>query len=141
MGAPEVHSLPLGDLEPYDDFGSATLVVDGEQEWPVLVADTASLRSQGLMSVTDLGPWAGMVFVWEEPTDGGFWMKDTPLSLDIIFVGVDGRVLNVAANTEPYSTLSVSSAGLTSAVLELRGGRAAELGIEPGDKVEYSLPE
>ena len=68
-------------------------------------------------------------------------MKNTPLSLDIIFVGIDGRITNIAANTEPYSLLSVSSAGLTSAVLELRGGRAAALGIEPGDKVEYSLPD
>ena len=68
-------------------------------------------------------------------------MKNTPLSLDIIFVGTDGRIMNIAANTEPYSLLSVSSDGLTSAVFELRAGRSAELGIKPGDKVEYSLPE
>ena len=86
----------LGDLEPYDGFGSATLVVDGEQEWPVLVADTASLRSQGLMSVTDLGPWAGMVFVWEEPTDGGFWMKDTLIPLSIYWLDGDGAIVAIA---------------------------------------------
>jgi hypothetical protein len=56
-------------------------------------------------------------------------------------VGTDGRILNIAANTEPYSLLSVSSGGLTSAVFELRAGRSAALGIKPGDKVEYSLPE
>lgn len=107
----------------------------------VELADTDEAQSRGLMFRNELGDFEGMLFPSDGPEPRSFWMKNTPLSLDIIFVGVDGRVLNVAANTEPYSTLSVSSAGLTSAVLELRGGRAAELGIEPGDKVEYSLPQ
>ena len=107
----------------------------------VELADTDEAQTRGLMFRNELGDYEGMLFPSEGPEPRSFWMKNTPLSLDIIFVGVDGRVLNIAANTEPYSTLSVSSAGLTSSVLELRGGRAAELGIEPGDKVEYSLPE
>ena len=64
-------------------------------------------------------------------------MKNTPLSLDIIFIGVDGRILNIAANTVPYSIQSVSSDGFASAVLELRAGRAAALGIVAGDRVSY----
>ncbi len=68
-------------------------------------------------------------------------MKNTPLSLDIIFVGSDGRISNIAANTVPYSLDSVASSGFAIAVLELRAGRSAELGIVPGDRVIYSLPE
>ncbi len=107
----------------------------------VELADTEEAQSRGLMFRNELGDFEGMLFPSDGPEPRSFWMKNTPLSLDIIFVGTDGRVQNIAANTVPYSTLSVSSAGLTSAVLELRGGRAAELGIEPGDAVEYSLPE
>ena len=107
----------------------------------VELADTDEAQARGLMFRNELGDFEGMLFPSDGPEPRSFWMKNTPLSLDIIFVGVDGRVLNIAANTEPYSTLSVSSEGLTSAVLELRGGRAAELGIAPGDKVEYSLPQ
>ena len=64
-------------------------------------------------------------------------MKNTPLSLDIIFIGVDGRIMNIAANTTPYSLDSVKSDGIASGVLELRAGRAKALGIVPGDKVAY----
>ena len=68
-------------------------------------------------------------------------MKNPPLSLDIIFIGPDGRIANIAANTVPYSLDSVSSKGDASGVLELRAGRAAALGIVPGDRVIYKLPK
>jgi len=71
------------------------------------------------------------------PEPRSFWMKNTPLSLDIIFVGSDGRISNIAANTVPYSLDSVPSSGFAIAVLELRAGRAAQLGIVPGDKVNW----
>ena len=87
---------------------------------------------------TELGDFEGMIFPSAQPEPRSFWMKNTPLSLDIIFVGPDGRVLNIAANTTPYSLESVSSTGLASAVLELRAGRAAALGIKPGDAVVYT---
>jgi hypothetical protein len=86
---------------------------------------------------TELGDFEGMIFPSAAPEPRSFWMKNTPLSLDIIFVGPDGRITNIAANTVPYSLDPVSSTGLASAVLELRAGRAAALGIKPGDKVEY----
>ena len=107
----------------------------------VELAASDAAQARGLMFRNELGDFEGMLFPSDGPEPRSFWMKNTPLSLDIIFVGIDGRITNIAANTEPYSLLSVSSAGLTSAVLELRGGRAAALGIEPGDKVEYSLPD
>ncbi len=78
-----------------------------------------------------------MIFPSETPEARAFWMKNTPLSLDIIFIGMDGRVQNIAADTKPYSLDSVKSDGIASAVLELRAGRAKALGIVPGDKVSY----
>ncbi|MEA3511270.1 MAG: DUF192 domain-containing protein [Actinomycetota bacterium] len=70
-------------------FDTATIAID-EQQLAVAVADTSALRSQGLMGVTDLGGLDGMLFVFEETTDGGFWMKDTLIPLDIAFFDADG---------------------------------------------------
>lgn len=106
----------------------------------VELADTPDAQARGLMYRTELGDFEGMVFPSAVPEERSFWMRNTPLSLDIIFVGPDGRITNIAANTVPYSLRSVSSAGLASAVLELRAGRAAALGIRPGDMVAYQLP-
>jgi uncharacterized membrane protein (UPF0127 family) len=106
----------------------------------VELADTPEAQARGLMFRTRLGDNEGMIFPSAVPEPRSFWMKNTPLSLDIIFIGADGRIANIAANTTPYSLDSVTSQGLASAVLELRAGRAKELGIVPGDKVSYSLP-
>lgn len=103
----------------------------------VEVADTPEAQARGLMFRESLGDFEGMIFPSATPEPRSFWMKNTPLSLDIIFIGPDGRILNIAANTEPYSLASVSSKGPASAVLELRAGRAAALGIVPGDRVSY----
>ena len=106
----------------------------------VELADTPAAQARGLMYRTELGDFEGMLFPSAVPEPRSFWMKNTPLSLDIIFIGPDGRISNIAANTTPYSTDSVSSIGPASAVLELRAGRAAALGIVPGDRVDYVLP-
>lgn len=103
----------------------------------VELADTAEAQQRGLMFRTQLGDNEGMIFPSDVPQQRSFWMKNTPLSLDIIFIGADGRILNIAANTVPYSLESVTSKGNASAVLELRAGRAAELGIVAGDRVTY----
>lgn len=103
----------------------------------VELADTPEAQARGLMFRNQLGDDEGMIFPSAVPESRSFWMKNTPLSLDIIFIGPDGRIANIAANTVPYSLDSVASRGLASAVLELRAGRAAELGIVPGDKVSW----
>lgn len=114
------------------------VISDGQRhEFAVEVARTRQEQARGLMFRTELGPNEGMIFPRTPPDVASFWMKNTPLPLDIIFVGEDGRIMNIAANTVPYSLESVSAIGLTSAVLEIPGGRAAELGIEPGDMVEW----
>ncbi|WP_017666412.1 DUF192 domain-containing protein [Porphyrobacter sp. AAP82] len=125
---------PVSGLEVIDlvvDRGGKTL------NFKVELADTPEAQVKGLMFRTELGDFEGMIFPSEVPEARAFWMKNTPLSLDIIFIGMDGRVQNIAANTTPYSLDSVKSDGIASAVLELRAGRAKALGIVPGDKVTY----
>ena len=102
------------------------------------LADTPQAQARGLMFRTELGPDEAMIFPRRErPSPASFWMKNTPLPLDIIFIGTDERVLNIAAMTVPYSLDSVTSDGIVIGVLEIAGGRAEELGIKPGDKVDW----
>lgn len=110
---------------------------EASHEFHAELADTPELQRKGLMFRTELGPDEAMLFPNEEPTARSFWMKNTPIPLDIIFVGLDGRIANIAAMAEPYSEEPVYSIGSTSAVLEISGGRAEELGIEPGDRVSW----
>ena len=102
----------------------------------VEIARTGEQQSRGLMFREQLGPNEGMIFPYNPPRNAGFWMKNVPIPLDIIFIGPDGRIMNIAANTQPQSTDTVYSDGPASLILEIPGGRAAELGIGPGDRVE-----
>lgn len=130
--APDVH--PVSDLTVIP-----LTVTSGEtvHSFRVELADSAEAQAQGLMFRTELGDDEGMIFPSDPPDVRSFWMKNTPLPLDIIFIGTDGRILNIYPMTTPYSLDSLYSAGLTSGVLELRGGRAEELGIKKGDLVEW----
>ena len=104
----------------------------------VEAARTAAQQDRGLMFRTKMGANEGMIFPSDPPRAGvAFWMKNTVIPLDIIFIGPDKRILNIAANATPYSLAPIPSAGETAGVLEINGGRAAELGIVPGDKVEW----
>lgn len=103
----------------------------------VEVARTGPEQERGLMFRRRMGADEGMIFPMEQPRMVAFWMKNTVLPLDIIFIGADGRILNIAAMAEPYSEKPLPSAGRAKAVLELIGGRAARLGIAPGDRVEW----
>jgi uncharacterized membrane protein (UPF0127 family) len=89
------------------------------------------------MSRKQMAADAGMLFLFERPDPAVFWMKNTYIPLDMIFIGPDGRILNIEANTVPMSLEPVYSAGPASGVLELAGGRSAELGIKPGDLVKW----
>lgn len=100
-------------------------------------ARTREEQAQGLMFRTALGADEGMIFLFEAPRSSAFWMRNTVIPLDIIFIGTDNRILNVEANAVPYSEEPRPSAGMAKAVLEINGGRAAELGIGPGDRVEW----
>jgi uncharacterized membrane protein (UPF0127 family) len=103
----------------------------------VEVARTPQEQSRGLMHRTAMGADEGMLFPYDQPRMLSFWMKNTVLSLDLIFIDEERRVINVAANAVPYSERSIYSAAPGIAVLELVGGRAAELGIVSGSKVDW----
>ncbi len=103
----------------------------------VEVAASGPEQEQGLMFRTAMGPDEGMIFPMERARQASFWMKNTVIPLDIIFVGGDGRISNIAARAIPYDETPLNSKGLAKAVLELNGGRAAQLGIAPGDAVRW----
>jgi uncharacterized membrane protein (UPF0127 family) len=103
----------------------------------VELASTAAEQSRGLMFRTEMGANEGMVFPFKPHRMASFWMRNTVIGLDIIFVGPDGRIINIEADAIPYDELPLESDGLAAAVLELNAGRAAQLGIKPGDRVRW----
>ncbi|MDE2301665.1 MAG: DUF192 domain-containing protein [Sphingomonadales bacterium] len=103
----------------------------------VEVAQTPEQQERGLMFRTAMGPDEGMIFPMPDGRYASFWMKNTVIPLDIIFIGLDHRILNIAAGAKPYDETPLYSAGPVSGVLELNGGRAAQLGIGPGDAVGW----
>ncbi|VWX61349.1 DUF192 domain-containing protein [Sphingorhabdus sp. 109] len=110
---------------------------DAVHRFTVEVAESAAEQAQGLMFRTRLAPDEGMIFPFAKDRIASFWMKNTVISLDIIFVRRDGTIESIAANTTPYSLESVRSGEPVAAVFEIAAGRAAELGIEPGDKITW----
>ena len=115
---------------------------NGTHVFDVEVARTPADQEKGLMYRTDLTPDGGMIFT-PYPADGGpprmasFWMKNTPTALDILFIRPDGTIATIAENTVPFSESPVASGEPVNAVLEIVGGRAAELGIAEGDTVTW----
>ncbi len=107
----------------------------------VEVAKTSEEQATGLMNRSSLAPDRGMIFPFTAPQQASFWMKNTLIPLDIIFVRTDGVIANIEANTVPLSLQPVRSVGQVGSVLEIAGGRSAELGIKPGDTVQWSPPD
>jgi uncharacterized membrane protein (UPF0127 family) len=103
----------------------------------VEVARTEAQQAQGLMNRQTLAPDRGMIFPYATPTMAAFWMKNTLIPLDMIFVRADGTIARIEANTVPLSLDPVPAGEPVGAVLELAGGRSAELGIAAGDKVSW----
>lgn len=109
----------------------------GTHTFKVEVAESMIAQGKGLMFRTKLGPDEGMIFPMDPPRAASFWMRNTVISLDLIFIAPDGRISNIAANAVPYDETPLLSIGKVKGVLEIPGGRAAELGIAPGDKVAW----
>ncbi|SFO21889.1 hypothetical protein SAMN05428984_2867 [Sphingomonas sp. OK281] len=115
---------------------------NGAHAFTVESAKTEAEQARGLMFRTDLKPDGGMLF-WPYPPTGGapvaanFWMKNTPSPLDILYIRADGTIARIAENTVPFSEQPIPSGEPVGAVLELMGGRAAELGIAEGDLVTW----
>jgi len=101
----------------------------------VWIADTEPRRARGLMFVEHMADDAGMLFIYPQPQPIAMWMKNTHLSLDMLFVSADGRVHSVVENTTPMSTNTISSNGVVLAVIELKAGSVARMKIRPGAHV------
>lgn len=110
-------------------------------KFTVEVARTSEEQATGLMNRSSLAPDRGMIFPFEPAREASFWMKNTLIPLDMIFVRADGSIANIEVNTVPLSLQPVYSNGPVAAVLEIAGGRSAQLGIKAGDKVKWSTPE
>ncbi len=108
----------------------------GEHLFTVQVAATPEQQEHGLMFYRSLGADQGMIFPYDPPATVSFWMKNTLIPLDMVFIRADGTIARIAT-AKPLDLTPVPSGEPIAAVLELRGGRAAELGIREGDQVEW----
>jgi hypothetical protein len=111
----------------------------GVHTFSVEIADTDAARAKGLMYRKELPEGQGMLFDFKQDQDVAFWMENTYISLDMIFIRGDGRILKIAANTTPLSTRQVPSGGPVRGVLEVIAGTAAKYGIAPGDVVAHPI--
>jgi uncharacterized membrane protein (UPF0127 family) len=87
----------------------------------------------------ELAPDAGMLFDFKEPTMATMWMENTLIPLDMVFVGANGRIVNIHERAVPQSKAIIAAAAPVRAVIELNGGTAARLGIKPGDRVIFPI--
>jgi uncharacterized membrane protein (UPF0127 family) len=111
----------------------------GVQVFSVEMATTEEEKQTGLMHRKELPDGKGMLFDFSPEQQISMWMKNTYISLDMIFIRADGRILRIAENTEPLSTRIISSGGLAKGVLEVIAGTAQKYGIQPGDRVAHPL--
>jgi uncharacterized membrane protein (UPF0127 family) len=124
-------TLPLSRLVVDTAKGPVRFTVEMATDWPQ--------QERGLMFRKTLGPNAGMLFDFGKEQEEAFWMKNTLIPLDMLFIKADGRIARIAANAKPLSEVSIPSYEPVRAVLEIAGGRAAELGMKAGDRVENPI--
>lgn len=124
----------LGPLEPLE------IVTDkGRVRFLVEIADEPRERERGMMCRTAMAPDRGMLFDFQTERPLAFWMKNTLIPLDMVFIRADGRVLSIWRNARPLDETPAPSGGPARAVLEIPGGRAAQLGVLPGDRVLHRI--
>ena len=111
----------------------------GVHVFSVELAANPEQHARGLMFRKELPEGHGMLFDFQREQEVAFWMKDTYISLDMIFIRGNGRILRIAENTTPLSVQQVPSGGPVRAVLEVAGGTARKLGIAPGDQVAHPI--
>ena len=115
-----------------------TIVSGGKtHRFTVEVARSLEQQQTGMMNRNSLAPDRGMIFPYDQPKSVAFWMKNTLIPLDLIFISPGGKILRIEDSAVPYSLDQIPSGGPIEAVLELAGGRSAELGLQPGDQVDW----
>jgi uncharacterized membrane protein (UPF0127 family) len=126
--------LPAAELHPLEIASKK-----GVHVFAVELASTPEEQAKGLMFRRELPEGQGMLFDFHREQPTSFWMKNTYIPLDMIFIRGDGRILRIAENTVPLSEALVSSGGPVRAVLEVNAGTARKLGIAPGDRVAHRI--
>jgi uncharacterized protein len=111
----------------------------GVHVFSVEMATSEEEKTTGLMYRKELPDGKGMLFDFSPEQQVSMWMKNTYISLDMIFIRADGRILRIAENTQPLSTKIISSGGPAKGVLEVIAGTAQKYGIQPGDRVAHPL--
>jgi uncharacterized protein len=123
-------------------FPTASLTIvtaSGRHKFAIEVATTPAQLEQGLMFRQHLAPDAGMIFDLGSIEIASFWMKNTWIPLDMLFVDAAGRIVNIHERAVPGSLEPIVSTAPVRAVVELNGGTAAQLGIKPGDRVIFPI--
>src|SRR5262249_24035919 len=126
--------LAAAELQPLEIASKGGVHVFG-----VEMASTPEEQAKGLMYRRELPEGQGMLFDFHHEQPTSFWMKNTYIPLDMIFIRADGRILRIAENAVPLSEALVPSGGPVRAVLEVNGGTAKKLGIAPGDRVAHPI--
>lgn len=120
------------------DQVSLTILSGGKtHRFTVEVARSIEQQQTGMMNRNSLAADRGMIFPYDPPQPVAFWMRNTLIPLDMIFISPGGKILRIEDSAVPLSLDPVPSGGPIEAVLELAGGRSAELGIKAGDQVEW----
>ena len=135
--APAVGADERVDGQP-QSLSTETLTVHtakGPRRFTVQVADNEETREVGLMFVRRMGDDRGMVFKFPQAGEQAFWMRNTFIPLDIIYVGPDGRIVSIAKRAKPRDETPLPSNGAANGVLEINGGLSDKLGIAVGDRV------
>jgi len=127
-------AAPAGKLETVE-----IVTMRGRPRFQVEIAATRAQQERGLMFRKSLAHDRGMLFTYAKPQRVAYWMKNTLIPLDIIYIAADGRILSIARNARPHDETPLASGGPVLGVLELAGGRAAQLGILPGDRVLHRI--
>lgn len=136
--SPDACAVGQPELKPLEPLVLET--AKGRFAFKVEDADTDAERETGLMCRKALAPNRGMLFDFRRSTDDvAFWMRNTLIPLDIVFIRPDGRVLSIAHNARPLDETPLPAGGRIRGVLELAGGRAQEIGLMPGDKVLHRI--
>lgn len=133
-------SMPLENL---DHFPRTTLTIEAPGHpcrFKVWIANTHAREVQGLMFVRDLPSDEGMLFPMRPPQVAKFWMANTYIPLDMLFVAPDGRIEKIIANAKPFSLKTLSSDKPVKAVIEIDGGEARRLGLAVGQRVRWTVP-
>jgi uncharacterized membrane protein (UPF0127 family) len=134
----------IGGAAAQEVFEKSELVIvtsAGPKTFQIEIATTSSQQAQGLMYRRTMAADAGMLFPYTSPRRLSFWMKNTFIPLDLLFIAADGRIASIQQRTVPQSLEPIRSRGKVLAVLELNGGTVSRLNIKPGDRVEHAVFE